>query len=167
MNSDPRYTRLSLDHDDPNGHVAYLSFGKLPDGQESEISHLAHTLPAVSALAAERLTRTAYQNQYGIFPHHDARKAQERPLALVAMHPKENSVEGSLRYTYIRLYYQLKIGDIFHVSYHEFFDLPMDEADFLCEIAKRHAQTFEKTANEVERQLQLDFQNGHHKGKKI
>lgn len=130
----------------------------MPKGVESEISNLAHTLPAVTSVTAERLTRTAYQNQYKIFPHHDPRKVKERPLALVAMHDKENAVEGSLRYSYIRRFYQLKIGEVFHLSYHDFFDLPVDEAEFLCEIAKQHAQTYQKTAGEVERKFQQEYQ---------
>lgn len=146
-----------MDKDDPNGHGSLLTFGYIPKGAVNEIMHLAQTLPAVLPVTADRLTRTAYQNQFGIFQHSDVEKAHGRPLALVAYHPKEDLYEGGMKANYIRKFYHLKVGDAFNVSLTEFFDMEMADAEFMCEIAKAHIKQYEKTTNDVERQMNLEL----------
>lgn len=105
------------------------------------------------------MTRAAYQNQYGIFYHSNPGAAKTRPLALVALHDKENIVEGGLEFAYIRKFYHFKIGDIFNISLDDFFNMEKYRADFLCEIGKEHIKKFEKTNSEFEKQLNMDFGN--------
>lgn len=123
----------------------------------NEIQYLAKTLPAVLPVTADRLTRTAYQNQFGIFTHSDLEKAHARPLALVAYHPKEDIYEGGMKANYIRKFYHLKVGELFRMSLTEFFELEMADAEFICEISKAHIKQYEKTTSDVEKQMNLEL----------
>ncbi len=136
-----------------------LSFGYIPKGGVNELINLAKTLPAVTSITAERLTKTAYQNQYGIFPHSDLEKAQKRPLALVAYHPKEDIYEGSLKLDYFRKFYHLKIKEHFGLDIHGFFDMEYHDAEMLCQMAKAHIRQYEKTTSSLEGQLQAEAQH--------
>lgn len=78
-------------------------------------------------------------------------------MALVALHDKENVVEGGLEFSYIRKFYHFKLGDIFNISLNDFLNMEKYRADFLCEIGKEHIKKFEVTANELDKQLNLDF----------
>lgn len=84
----------------------------------------------------------AYQTDYGIYNH--SLNDPTRPLALLAMHPKENTFEGGPVLSLIRRFHNFKIQDL-GVSMSEFFNLPYAQAMFLFELAE-HNMTKNTTA---------------------
>jgi hypothetical protein len=144
-----------LDLNDANGHVGFSSFGLHQLNSSGQIDALLRELPAVRATAAEIITLSCYQTEYGIFNHE--RPHPERPLALVAMHPKEDVVEGGPLYSHIRRYYNYQIYKHFGLSLSEFLELPMHLADLLYDISRADATQHETTQRSVQRQLDLDF----------
>lgn len=148
---------MTLDLDDPNGHVAFSSFGLHQLNSTGQIDALLRELPAVRATAAEIITLSCYQTEYGIFDHE--KPHPHKPLALVAMHPKEDAMEGSTLFSHIRRYYNYQIRKQFGLSLSEFLDLPPYVVDLLYDIAQADATQQENTHRSVQRQLDLDFTN--------
>lgn len=106
------------------------------------------------------MTRTAYQTEYGIFNHDDPMAAKRRPLALVAMHPKEDVLEGSTYVSALRRFYSFKINTTFSMSAHEFFALPVWETELYYDMAASTIEQAAQRGKKLERQMQmeLDFQ---------
>jgi hypothetical protein len=135
--------------------VGYLSFGLIDDDAITEMQRLKETLPAVSPIHARLLTTIAYQTEFGIFNHqHDHR----RPLAPVAFHDKEDTLEGSQWFSHIRKYYHYRIGKVFNMSLDEFMSQPPVITNLLYDIAKSDATQHEKTATSVQKQMSLDLE---------
>jgi hypothetical protein len=141
--------------DDENGHVGFSSFGLNQLNSSSQIDALLRELPAVRSTAAEIITLTCYQTEYGIFNHEQPHP--HNPLALVAMHPKEDALEGGPLYSHIRRYYNYQIKKHFGMSLTEFLELPPYVVDLLYDIARADATQQENTHRSVQRQLDLDF----------
>lgn len=116
---------------------------------------LLRELPAVRPTAAEIITLSCYQTEYGIFDHQ--RASRHRPLALVAMHPKEDVVEGGPLFTHIRKYYHHQVHKHFGLSLSEFLELPPYVAEFLYEIARAEVTQEESRHRSLKKQLDLDF----------
>lgn len=133
---------MSLDVEDHNGHVQYHRFGLEQADRQGLLDQLLRETPAVRPVAAAQLSLMAYQTDYGIFDHTVGDPT--RPLALMAMHPKENTFEGGPVLSLIRRFHNFKIQDL-GVSMTEFFGLPYSQAMFLFELAE-HNMTKNTTA---------------------
>lgn len=94
----------------------------------NEMDEFMSTVPALTPMAAEISMRTIYDIVYGICDHKDQR---QRPLARVAMHPKEDRIEGSVLYRYIREYHRYNLYEICHLSLTEYLELPRHVANLL------------------------------------
>lgn len=103
------------------------------------------------------LTRIAYQTEYGIFDHSDPLLSKMRPLALDAMHPKEDYVEGGQVFSYIRRYYNLRVGKEFNMSLKDFMELPYDHAQLILEMASSIMENPSPAQRQVSKQLELDL----------
>lgn len=112
------------------------------DHDPTEIERMLETTPAMRPMDVEYVTRTAYQMEYGIFPHHDPVKKQQRPMALVAMHDKENTTEGGPIFTLIRQFHTHRIYKYFGLSWLEFLEVPCYQADLMFEIT--HAEIYQE-----------------------
>lgn len=146
---------MTLDLNDANGHVGFSSFGLHQLNSSGQIDALLRELPAVRATAAEIITLSCYQTEYEIFNHE--KPHPQRPLALVAMHPKEDVMEGGPLYSHVRRYYNYQIYKHFGVSLVDFLELPMHVVDLLYDIARADATHQEVTHRSVQRQLDMDF----------
>lgn len=155
MNTDARFSRLTLDLNDRNGHVAFSSFGLSHLSKKGQLDVLLQELPAVRPTAAEIITLSCYQTEYGIHPHD--RPRPDRPLALVAMHPKEDVMEGGPLFSHIRKFYNYQITKHFGLSLSEFLELPPFVTELLYDICRADATQTESTHRSVQRQLDLDF----------
>lgn len=145
ISTDPRYSRLSLDVTDHNGHVLYHRFGLEQADRQGLLDQMLRETPAVRPVAAAQLSLMAYQTDYGIYNH--TVSDPNRPLALIAMHPKENTFEGGPILSLIRRFHNFRIQEL-GVSMVEFFNLPYPQAMFLFELAE-HNMT--KNTNAVDK----------------
>lgn len=111
--------------------------------------------PAVRPPVAQLATQLCYDTEFEIYRHDQP--DPHRPLAGVAMHAKENVVEGGMRYAYIRRFTNYGIHRRFGIDLQGFFALPLDEADLLCDIAKADMTQQDKAQREVRDQMDLDL----------
>jgi len=149
---------LSLTLDDPNGHVGFSRFGLDQLGQEGQFDALLRELPAVRPTAAEMIGLSCYQTEYGIFNHSRVRgPTEQRPLASVALHDKEDVMEGGPLFSHIRRFYQYRLHKLFGLSLNEFLELPLYMVELLYDIAIADATQQDHTHRDVQRQLNMDF----------
>ncbi len=157
-NEDSRYSRLSLDDNDDNGHVLYNTFGLKQSQRLGLIDKLLRESPAVRPVAAAQLSLMAYQTDYGIYDHingHD----KNRPLALMALHPKENTYEGGPMFSMVRRYYTYRLSD-YGVSLPEFMELPYPLASLIMQMAEDTIKQKDSAAERAERELQRQMDKG-------
>lgn len=133
-----------------------LRFGMDKLNQVGQIDVLMRELPAVRPTTAERLSLIAYQTDYGIFDH-SSPAARSRPLAMVGVHPKEDTVEGGPIRSHIRRFFNYRIGKHFDLSLKEFFDLEVPVVHFLYEMAESRMANGDSAERELARQLDLDL----------
>lgn len=105
--------------------------------------------------AAEIITLTCYQTEYGIYNHE--RPDRQRPLALVAYHPKEDVLEGGPLYSHIRRYFNYQIFKHFGLNLTEFLELPPHVVELLYDIARADGVQQGSTARQIQRQLNMDL----------
>lgn len=133
------------------------SFGLDRVNKRGQLDVLLRDLPAVRPTSAEIMTRVAYQTEYGIFNHDDPHAAKRRPLALVAMHPKENVMEGSTYLSALRRFYSFKINTTFTISAKDFFDLPVWETEVYFDMAASTMEQAAQRGKKLERQMQMEL----------
>lgn len=101
---------------------------------------LVATTKKVDSYTAELLLRERYETHYGIFNHDNPAAAKMRPLALAALHPKEDSFHYSMRH---RLYWRFRDYEMakhWGLSFKEFLELPWETTQALFAIEQRRAQ---------------------------
>lgn len=108
-------------------------------------------IPKVNSVDAEIMMRDFYEHEFGIYPHLSANK--KRPLASVAIHPAENTIEHSLLEEAIRTFIKHNIGDMFKLSLLEFLELPMDVVQILIRVASDAVMQKNQLVSNVEREL--------------
>lgn len=122
---------MEVDPNDRNGHITFHTFGR---GELQETHHfdtLVFEMGAVRPVTAELMTRRAYHRDYGICDH-----ADEDPIDLMRLHPKEDIIEGGPRRTWQRKYFNYRLGEITRLNILEFFQLPYSDALFYMEMAE-------------------------------
>lgn len=105
--------------------------------------------------AVEVITRSCYQTEFGIYDH--GQPVSHRPLALSALHDKENVVEGGPVFSYIRRFHRCRIAKHFNMTLQDFFALPVYIAELVCEIGEAEAADNDRTTSDIEKQLNMDF----------
>lgn len=135
-----------------------LQFGldKLKQPGMGQLDALLRELPAVRPTTAHRLSLIAYQTDYGIFDH-SSPEAQSRPLAVLAMHPKENVIEGGAERSHLRRFFNYRIGKQFNLSLDQFFDLPVDVVNFLYELVESQITQEPNADRLLRKKLDLDL----------
>jgi hypothetical protein len=94
----------------------------------------------------------AYQTDYGIYDHINAPDPM-RPLALMAMHDKENAWEGGPMFSLVRRYHTYRIHEQGY-SLTEFWNLPYPIAAFILDMAEDTIRQKDSAAAAAERALQ-------------
>jgi len=128
-----------------------LGFGLDRIGKPGEIDRLLREFPAIRPIDADRLTRAAYQTEYGIYNHANP---NAHPLADVMVHPMENTWEGGPWLTHIRRYMAHRYNELFRISLPEYFDMPFWMTEFLYELARTNTQEGSVRERELQRELQ-------------
>lgn len=78
-------------------------------------------LPPLNPYDARIVMQDQYEQRYGIFNH---RASKDRPLASVAMHPCEDSLQNSLLYEACEEYASLNYRETWGLSLTEFLNQP-------------------------------------------
>lgn len=87
-------------------------------------------------MSLQLLLREAHEQTFGIFNH--ITDSKYRPLAVVAMHDKENSGEYSAMHRVIYKYMQYDIKNLFGLSIAEFLAHPRHECEWMYKAAADH-----------------------------
>lgn len=109
----------------------------------------------LDSISAKLILQEAYETLYGIFNHDDPSVAKTRPLALVALHPKENTAEYGKLYRMIDRYVINDVKGKFGLSLTEFLNLPHDIVDRVLKVCqeqvKKENPGIERMVKELER----------------
>lgn len=93
-----------------------------------------------------------YETKFGIFNHELG--ADARPLALVALHPAEDTTTHSRLYERMVQYADLEVYSVFGVSWPEFISQPTDVCIYQLEVCaakqRRKGQVVDKIHAEIE-----------------
>ena len=114
----------------------------------------------MDSISARLVMLDAYEVTYGIFNHADAALSVSRPLALVAMHDKENVTVHSELYNTIRRFRRYKVSQHFGMSLTEFLSMPTEYCNMILQMlgdeAAKDAEALAAKMRDLEKQ-----QNGH------
>ncbi len=89
----------------------------------------------LSAYETKLALMELYETMYGIMDHDDP-SLSERPLAIMAMHPKENPRAYSALYRRIDEYHRLKLFEGFGMPLDRFLALPTEIVQYIISLAK-------------------------------
>lgn len=106
----------------------------------------------IDSYSVQLVLRESYEMMYRIF-NHDGLEAKGRPLALVAMHPKEDATTFSRLHRTIQRYEKQGIKDMFGLSLTDFLNLPRDYVELLFRLAVEKMQAENPKIEQVARQL--------------
>lgn len=129
-----------MGEDDPNGHVNFATFGMDKTHDRQRFYDLIVNTKKMDSYTTTLAWRQEYETHYGIF-NYDAKDWDRfRPLALVALHPKEDSFHYSLRYRYYWRFQQYNLAEKLKMSYFDFIEKPWYETQEIFEAEQRKAQ---------------------------
>jgi len=114
--------------------VLFSAFGLEQLQRRGIIDQMMHETPAIRPTTAAQLSLMAYQTDYGIYDHIHSPDPM-RPLALGALHDKENTWEGGPIVSLIRRYQTYRIYEMGY-SWDVFCDLPYPQAMIIIEMAE-------------------------------
>lgn len=117
-------------------------------GSES-IKEALHNIPRLDSIETRIMLQEQYEQDFGIYNH----DKQPRPLSLVSMHPKENTVEAGSLFSLIRRYAMLNVKDTFGLSLTEWLNLPYDHADVVKHICSEEMKSKAKSAEVARREF--------------
>lgn len=118
-------------------HVLHPRFGLSLIGERTVIDDLLARVKDVGSISAQILLREAYETIYRIYDH-DA-PDPSRPLAMVAMHEKENVTEHGALYNAMRRYAASDIARRFNLTPGEFFSYPREITALLFNIVAKES----------------------------
>lgn len=126
--------------DDPDGHVDFATFGMDKVNDRQRFHDLIVNTKKMDSYTTTLAWREAYETHFGIFNHDQPGFEKYKPLALVAMHPKEDTFHYSLRYRYYWRFTQYGLAEKLKMSYFQFIELPWYETQEIFEAEQRKAQ---------------------------
>lgn len=127
-------------------------FGLNVVGRDAELNKLLDNVKSLDSIQAQIVLRDAYDTSYGIYDH--SNENPNRPMALVGMHPAENTTYHSRLYNAIRRYKIYDVKTHFGLSLTEFLELPREYTTFilglLAEGKQAETNRQQKMLNEIE-----------------
>lgn len=125
------------------------------------IQEMLNTLKeGIDSVSLKLMLQESYETVFGIFDHNNELALKHRPLALVAMHPKENPSHYSKMYRTIRRYHKLNIYGTFGMALDRFLEMPHEYVELLFDIASMSARKEGNDVSSVMQQLEKDIQRG-------
>lgn len=139
-------------------HVNDAAFGLDKSHMEAALDNLRKRIGPnrLDSVSAEIVLRTAYEQSFGIFDH-DNTPSKDRPLALVACHPKEDYLPYSGMYRAMCDFAELKIYQETGVSWHQYMRQPRFENVLLQEMVKSKRMAEETKENSKLHQAEREF----------
>ena len=122
-------------------------FGHRQFGEYTVIDELIDEVGTIPNIDAKILLMESYETAYGIYDHENA--DFNRPLALVALHPKETYWKESGLYRRLERYNLHEVNQHFGLSLTEFLALPRDYVEDIFDILRQKA---ERETPDLERQ---------------
>jgi hypothetical protein len=138
-----------LAEDDPNGHVNFATFGMDRLADRQRFYNLIVNTKRMDSYTTTLTWRQEYETHFGIFNHDPKDVDKYKPLAAVALHPKEDTFHYSLRYRYYWRFTQYNLADKLKMSYFDFLELPWYETQEIFEAEQRKAQEEMRKAEEA------------------
>lgn len=112
----------------------------------------------LDSITARMILQESYETLFGIFNHDAVNVAKTRPLALVAMHPKENVAEYSKLYRTVVRYKDHNIQSLFGLNIEQFLDQPLEMVELMFKLSVDHIRKdnvrVDAAAKALERQIQ-------------
>lgn len=93
-----------------------------------------------------------YETDYGIYNHD--RDRDPYSMALVALHPAENSVEHSRLYERMRRFAKSKVKELFGLNFQEFIQQPRHVVLEMFRIAESAAKTEDNKVGDLTRDIE-------------
>lgn len=116
------------------------------------LRELLEKAPKLNSYDRELVLRERYETTYGIYNHDDMR--QDRPFAVTALHPMEDTTHQSLLHERVRSFAKAKIAKHFGESLSSFLALPSDVCLYLLEVGHELEREEGKTAAAVMGQME-------------
>lgn len=136
--------------------MLFASFGHSQFGKPSPVDKLLslHSGP-LDNISTKMVLSEFYDVQYGIYNHDaDDPDRPRRPLALVAMHPKENPSEFSALYRMLDRFAHHQIYEKFGLNLEEFLSLPREMVERIFHVSAEKAKKDNKVVDAAMAQLQ-------------
>lgn len=95
-----------------------------------ELGHIIQRAPQQTGITAQLALREVYERNYGIHEY----GANDSPVDLMRLHPKENTSEWSTGYQRIRRFIWLEIYKETGMNLKDFFDMPREYTDLVFRI---------------------------------
>lgn len=116
---------------------------------------LLHRAPKVCSTDSQLLMLERYDTSFGVFNHRATVESVpgtvDRPLALVAMHPSEDPITGSLLHERLKVFIELDIAKYVNISFPDFLDQPTYLCDLQIELCNEKQR---KESEAIDRGLQ-------------
>jgi hypothetical protein len=112
--------------------------------------------PALRASDVMLMLRERYETTYGIF-NHDMPLAEPRPLAVVAMHPKEDVLVGSLLYERLDQFIDKDVFKYTGLAWDRFLELPHYQCERILELCHKRKEDHRKSMNGIADQLEAQL----------
>lgn len=97
-----------------------------------------------------------YDTTMGIYNHGDDVARAARPLALVELHPKEDTTTYSPLYRRIAEFHNLKVAESWGLSLVEFLNLPHEYVEYILKLTRRAASVSGKQASDALRAMERE-----------
>lgn len=133
----------------------YKDTGRPVEKDRMLIDELFKSAPAMRPVMADMITQQAYQQEFGIFDHEQY--GEQRPLALIAQHPKEDTYQGGPMFRFIRRYVQFDMRNILGITFNEWSDMPCYLAEQMLKIAEEKIEMKAKNDRERDKKSEMEL----------
>jgi hypothetical protein len=99
------------------------------------LEKLLKSVPVIGATDARLMLIEEYETNFGIYDHN--LENADHPLALLEMHPMEDTVTCSLMYERIEQFAQVDVSKRFGLNFIDFLSLPRDYCEKMLEVASK------------------------------
>jgi hypothetical protein len=122
----------------------------------AKLSELINNAPKMCTTDARLLLLHRYETDYGIY-NHDLSDFDSNPMALIRMHPREDSYTGSHLAERIRQYHERHVFDVIHEPLSVFLSYPrhmvMDILEYADKVMRDKTKALANEGNALEQRL--------------
>jgi hypothetical protein len=119
--------------------VNFMTFGLSKADDRGPLYKLIVNTGKMDSYTTTLALRECYETQYGIFNHDDPLQVKLNPMALVAMHPKEDTYAYSMEHRFMWRFRQYEICKTWGYDLSAFLELPWYQCQAIFRIEQRRA----------------------------